>query len=124
MQPLQRAGGGEHHAHRVPRAGHGVAEDVQPSLGLRPVLGQRCKDDAGGAEDDGERTGPVDADAQRSGGLVARRADRGAFVRRRQPLGRQLERVEHLVAPAAVRNVEEEGARGVRDVDRTLAGQP
>ena len=64
-----------------------MAEDVQPRLGLRPVLGQRGEDDTGGAEDDRERAGPVDADAERSRCLVARAADLRALVRRRQPLG-------------------------------------
>ena len=31
-QPRERAGGAEHHAHRVPRAGHRVAEDVHARL--------------------------------------------------------------------------------------------
>ena len=124
VQPLQRARGREHHAHRVPGARNRVAEDVQPRLGLGPVFGQRGEDDAGRAENDGERARPVDADAERSRSLVARCADRRALVRRRQPLGRQLERLEHLVAPAAVRDVEEERARRVRDVDRALARQP
>ena len=86
-----------------------MAEDVQPRLRLALVLGQRRKDGAGSAEDDRERARPVDADAQRSRSLVARRTDRRALVRRRQPLGLEVERFEHLVAPAPVRNVEEEG---------------
>ena len=34
-QPRERAGGAQHHAHRVPRAGHRMAEDVDARLGVR-----------------------------------------------------------------------------------------
>ena len=76
-QPLQRAGRREHHAHRVPRSRHGVAEGVQPRLGLRPVRVERREDDARGAEDDRQRAGRVDTDAQRTRGLVAGARDLG-----------------------------------------------
>ena len=60
-QPAERAGGGEHHAHRVPRPGHRVAEDVHARLAVGRVGGQRREDDARGAEHDRDRPGPVDA---------------------------------------------------------------
>ena len=110
VQPLQRACGREHHAHRVPHSGEGVAEDVQPRFGVGPVFGQRGEDDAGGAEDDRERAGTVDADTQRSCSLVARCTDRRALVGGRQPLGLKLERLQHLVAPAAATS------KGVPDI--------
>ena len=37
-KPLQGAGGGEHHAHGVPCARHRVAERVETTCGLRPVV--------------------------------------------------------------------------------------
>src|SRR5205814_3899514 len=43
---------------------------------------------------------------------------------RSQPLVRKLERVEHLVAPPALGDVEEERAGSIGHVDRALAGQP
>ena len=42
----------------------------------------------------------------------------------RQPLGGHLERVADLGRPAPVGDVEEQRPRGVRHVDRVLAGQP
>ena len=51
-QPAQRAGGGEHHAHRVPRPGMRVAERVHAALGLGAVGVERGEDDARGAEHD------------------------------------------------------------------------
>ncbi len=123
-QPAKRAGGGEHHAHRVPAARHRVAEGVHAALGVRGVAGQRGEDDARGSEHDRERPGPVDADAERAGGLVARARRDGnpagvaRHVRRlehaRQPLGGDLERREDLVAPAPLRDVEEQRPRRVR----------
>ena len=123
MQPRQRAGGRQHHAHGVPRvrAPRGRRRGRAPAVG--GVGRQRGEDDAGGAEHDRERPGAVDADAERAGGLVARAGDLGRLVRRGEPRARQLQRVEHLLAPAAVRDVEEQRARCVGGVDRVLAGQ-
>ena len=120
-QPAQRARRGQHHAHRVPRAGNRVAEDVHARLGVGLVPLEHAEDDARRAEDDGHRAGPGHADAERPGRLVARARDLRRFVHRRQPFAGNLERVEHLVAPAAPGDVEEQRARGVRDVDRALA---
>ena len=71
VEPLQRARGREHHAHRVPRAGNRVAEDVHPGPLVRAVVGQRGEDDTRGAEHERGRPGPVDPDAERRGGAVA-----------------------------------------------------
>ena len=71
-QPRQRAGGGQHHAHLVPGAGHGVAEGVHAGLRVGAVLRQRGEDDAGRAHRHRQRPGPVDADAEPARGLVAR----------------------------------------------------
>jgi len=123
-QPLQRACGGEHHAHRVPGFGDGVAEGVQARLPLGAVRVERREDDAGRAEHDRERPRPRDADAERAGGLVARAPDLGRLARGRQPFAGELERLQHLLAPAPVRDVEEQRAGGVRAVDRLLAREP
>src|SRR5207237_1081119 len=65
----------------------------------------------------------VDADPERRGGLVAGAGDLRRLVDGRQPLARDLERLEHLVAPAPPRHVEEERPRGVGDVDRVPPAQ-
>ena len=59
-QPAERAGRGEHHAHRVPPARHRVTEDVHTAVCVRPVGRQRREDDSGRAEHDGERPGAID----------------------------------------------------------------
>ena len=83
---------------------------------------QSREDDAGRAENHGQEAGPDNADAERAGRLVAGAGDLGRLVGGRQPLARQLERVEHLLAPAPVGDVEEQRPGGVGDVDRALAG--
>ena len=123
VEPIQRACGREHHAHRVPGSRNGVAEGVQPRLRLGPVLVERGEDDTGRAEHDRERPRRSNADAERPRRLVARARDLRRFVHRRQPLARKLERVEQLVAPASVRNVEEKRPGRIRDVDGVLAGE-
>ena len=111
-----------------------MAERLQASLGVGGVLGQRGEDDSGGSEHDRERARPVDADAQGARLLVAgARGYRdavtglarhlGRLEHRRQPLGRHLERVQHLVAPAPSGHVEEERAGCVAGVGRLLAGE-
>ena len=123
-EPRERAGGREHHAHRVPRVRDGVAEDVHAPLGVGRVAGEHREDDARRPEHDRDRARPVDPDAERAGGLVARARDLGRLGGRRQPLAGDLERVADLVRPAAPRDVEEQRPRRVGDVDRALAGQP
>ena len=107
-EPAERAGGGEHDAHRVPRVGHRVAEDVcaRERVGRERI--ERREDDARRSEHDGERAGLDDADAERGRCLVSRTRDLRRLVRARKPLVRDLERVAHLVAPAPLRDVEEE----------------
>ena len=90
---------------------------------LGPVLGQCREDDPRRAEHDRDGPGPGDADPERTRLLVARAADLGRLVRLRQPLERNLERLADLLAPAPAGDVEEERPRGVRRVDRALAGQ-
>ena len=64
------------------------------------------------------------ADADRPGRLVARTGDLRGLAHRRQPLPRDLQRREHLLAPAPVRDVEEEGSRRVGGIGRLLAEEP
>ena len=71
VEPLERACGREHHAHRLPCARHGVAERMHPAGRVVLVRGQRREHDARRPEDDGEDARPVGADADRRGGLVA-----------------------------------------------------
>ena len=96
-------------------------------LGVRGEDGQRREHDPGRAEYDRDGPGPVDADAERSRRLVAGTRGSGHVGRlehRRQPLGANLERGQHLVAPTPLRDVEEQRPGRVGDVDRALAQQP
>ena len=97
-----------------------MAERVQPRLRVGAVGRQHAEHDAGRAEHHRERARDVDAYAERARGLVAGAGDVGRLVRRREPLARQVERSEHLVAPAPVRDVEEQRPGRVGDVDRVL----
>jgi hypothetical protein len=63
------------------------------------------------------------ADPDRSRLLVARAGDLGGLMGGREPVGRDLERREDVVAPAPVGDVEKERPRGVRGVDRPLPGE-
>ena len=98
-----------------------MAERVEARLRIGAIAGQHAEHDARRPEHDRQRPGRVDADAECAGGLVARAADLGRLVRARQPLARDLERVEHLVAPPPVPDVEEERPGRVGRVDRELA---
>ena len=122
-EPGERAGCAQHHAHRVPGAGHRVAEDVHARLRVRRVGGQRGEDDARRAEHDRHGPGLDDPDAERGGRLVARARDLGRLVHGRKPLERHVERRADLVRPAAAGDVEEQRAGRVGDVDRVLAGE-
>ena len=128
-EPPQRPGGRQHHAHRVPRARHGVAEDVHARLRVGAVGVERAEHHARRAEHHRQRAGLDDADAERARGLVAgpgghrHAVGRGPghlrrLQRARQPLARDLQGLEHLVAPAPARDVEQQRAGRVGDVDR------
>ena len=123
-KPRERAGRGQHHAHRVPGAGHRVAEDVHPRLGVGRIAGQRGEHDAGRPEHDRHGPGVDDAHAERAGRLVARARDLGRLEDRRKPLERDIERRADLLRPASPADVEEQRPGRVGDVDRVLAGQP
>ena len=133
-QPGEGAGGREHHAHRLPAAGDRVAERMHTRLRVRLEPGERREHDPRGAEHHGDGARAVDPDAERRRGLVARAGgdrdpvpapgDLGRLERLGQPRRGELERVEHLVAPAAPGDVEEQRPRCVGDVDRTRAGEP
>ena len=123
-EPPERPGGGEHHAHRMPGARHRMAEHVGPAQRIRAVAGKRREDDAGGPEHDGRQARLVHADPDCAGRLVTGAADLGRLAHRRQPLGRDLERREHLLAPPAAGDVEQERPGRVRGVRRQLAEEP
>jgi hypothetical protein len=111
------------------QAPDGVAEGVDAGLRVGPVLGQRREDDARRpiAIDSGPgRSTPTPRPAR---GLVAgarprparRRScarDLGRLEHGRQPRGGRSPDLQHLVAPAPLRDVEQQRARGVGDVDR------
>ena len=131
-EPSQRAGCGQHHAHRMPSAGDGMTERVQasPGIGREPVQGR--EHDAGGAEHDRQRPGTVHTDPERPRGLVAAaggdrdllacHAGHGrALEHLRKPAGVELQRAQHLVAPAPGSDVEEQRSRRIRDVRGVLA---
>ena len=133
-QPAERAGRGEHDAHRVPGPGHCVAKRVHARLRIRLERGQRGEDDSRGADLHRQRAGPVDAGSDRSRRLIpCSGRDRNSSGRLTRHLGRlvdtrqrvpgQLEQLEQLVAPAPRRDVEEKGSRGVGHVDRPFAGK-
>ena len=124
VEPLQRAGRVQHHAHRLPRLGDGVAERVHARLGLVGVPRERREDDTGRAEHDRDEAGPDDADSERGGLLVSGTRVHRRLAHRRQPRARDLERGQYLVAPAPVRDVEEERPGRIGGVDRPLPGEP
>ena len=141
MEPLERARRGQHHPHRLPHPGHGVAEGVDAALRLVRVSRERREHDAGRPEHDRHRPGRVDPEPERRCGLVAgaggdgnplrhglTRSRRPSLVGRledgREPVAGKLQRVEHVVAPAASRDVEEQRPGRVGGVDRPLAGEP
>ncbi len=101
-----------------------MAERVHASMRVGDKRRQRREDDAGRAEHDRQASRPVDSDAERSRGLVARPADLRALVHLGQPFVRQLEQLQHLLAPPSPRDVEEERPGGVGRVDRALPGEP
>ena len=126
-QPAQRAGGAQHHAHRVPAARDRVAERVHARCGIGRERRQRGEDDARRAEHDRDGARPVDPDAERAGGLVAR-ARRAAGRSGDSNAGGShsrgtLERVEDVVRPAPLGDVEEQRPGRVGGVDRALARQ-
>ena len=67
VEPLEGAGGREHHAHRLPRVRTRVAEGVDTRLGIVRVGRKRREHDSRGPEHDGERPGArgTDADCRR-----------------------------------------------------------
>ena len=124
VKPFERAGSREHHTHRMPRSRHGVAEDVEPRLGVDRVRGQHGEHDARGPEHDGQRPGPVDADPERAGRLVACAGDDRRLVHLGEPCGWNLERRADLVRPPPALDVEQQRPGRVGDVDHPLTGHP
>ena len=72
-QPAQRARRRQHHAHRVPGAGHGVAERVHAGLrvGAVRVAARRTRRRRCPSDDRGRAPAAIDAGAERARGLVA-----------------------------------------------------
>ncbi len=77
-EPAQRQARGLRHAHQMPAIRNGVAEGVQPSLGIErgPIGGG--KNHAGGANGCANYTGSRDADAHRARCLVSCTGDDGS----------------------------------------------
>ncbi len=111
-----------------------MAEGVHARLRVGGEALERGEHDAGGPEHDRHGPGAIDADAERAGRLVAgagrdghavggRAADLRALEHARQPRGLERERVEHLLAPAPLGDVQQQRAGGVGDVGRVLAAQ-
>ena len=133
-EPLEGPGGGEHHAHGMPRARHRVAERVEPACGLGPVVRERGEHDARGAEHDRERPGSSDAYTERGcravtgtgrhGNVAESPGDLGGLEHGRQPGERNVERSEHLLRPAPPGDVEKQRPRRIGDVGRPLTGEP
>ena len=141
-EPLQRPGGREHHAHRVPlaRARRGRTRARVPPGRTRTRAAPRRR----------RRTFPARSRAARAGRSRPRPPPRrsrprpprpgipcdtfvtsdrdagelGRLEHGRQPGGRELERVEHLGRPGAAGDVEQQRPGRVGDVRRPLAGQP
>ena len=133
-KPAERPCRRQHHAHCVPGVRRRMAEDVRPTLRVGDRLGQGGEDDPRGPQDDRDGPGSDHPHAQRSGRLIAcacRDGDSGRRLgrarrrleRRGEPGRRELEGGEHLVAPAAAGDVEEQRPRRVCDVGRALAGE-
>ena len=122
-KPLQRSGRVEHDAHRFPRVRECVAEGMNARLAIVRVRGERGEDDTRGAEDDRDDSRLDHPDAERGRLLVTRPGDLRGLVHRRQPVVRHFERGEDVVAPAPVRDVEEERPGCVGDIDRPVPVQ-
>ncbi len=75
--PAQRPAGGEHHAHRVVRARHGVAEGVEAHLGLDGVAGGVRQHDAARAQRGHGAPRAHHAEAHRARGVVGGAARHG-----------------------------------------------
>ena len=136
-QPAQRAGGGQHHAHRCQAPGTAWQNAWTRACGSAAVRGQRGEDDARGPERHRQRPGPVDADAEPAGRLVARARRRPAMPPPscdRRPRATRARVGSHARSSSSAsstsslqrraRDVEQQRARRVGDVDRALAGQP
>ena len=134
-QPAQRAGCREHHAHHVPSAGDRVAERVDAARTVGGVPLQGGEHDTRGAEHDRQRPRSVDADTECARGLVAAArghwdvagrvpGDRRALEDLRQPGRVERQRIEHLIAPAPLRHIEQQRPGGVGDIGDVGASQP
>ena len=84
-EPGERAGGREHHPHRVPGAGDRVAERVDARLRVRGEFVERREHHAGCPERHRHRSLAVDSDSDRAGGLIATAGGYGRSVSRDRP---------------------------------------
>ncbi len=111
-----------------------MAEGLHAHLRVGGVALERGEHDTGGPEHDRHGPRAIDADAECAGGLVAgaggdghavggRAAHLRALEHARQPLALERERVEHLLAPAPLGDVQQQRPGGVGDVCRVLAAE-
>ena len=143
-KPTQGKAGRLGHSHHVPASGYGMAEGVQPS--------QRVGDRGVGSSKDHPRSTDGGAYIARTDNphpgcacsLIARarhhrraglQAGAGGsrlghmtddllrFMESRQAVGAEPNRIEHGIRPAAMRHIEQQGARGIRHVDRPHPGE-
>ena len=123
LQPRERTGRAEHHAHRMPRARHRVAEDVDARTVVGGVSREDGEHDTRGPEHDGNETGLDNAYPERGRRLVAGPSHLSGFEHRRQPFNRDLERHAELFRPAPSCDIEQQRSRGVCGVSRSLTRQ-
>ena len=97
-----------------------MAEGVNARLAIVRERRERGEDDTRRTEDDRDDARLDHPDAECGRLLVARSGDLRGLVYRRKPVVRHVERGEDVVAPAPVRDVEEERAGCVGDIDRPV----
>src|SRR5580698_1037433 len=144
-QPAQTQAGGLRDAHHVPQAGHGMAKSVQAAFGVFGWLGGCGEHHTRGANGGRNAAGLQNAHADRARALVARargdwsaglepccrgsgvadaRADLGRLEDAWQPALADSRCFGHFARPAAMRDIEQQRARGLLHIDRELSRKP
>src|ERR1700730_326655 len=137
-QPAQRQSCSLRHTHHVPTSGNGVAKSVQPSLRIECRMIGRGKDHAGGPDGCTDCACARNAHADGAGRLIARTrndwrsnsqaggfrarggdssANMSRFVKRRKQAFINAGLAQNFARPAAVSDIQEKSARGIRYVD-------